>query len=111
MPGYDSWAKRFAIVAKTRVERDICRCRFPGLSASSHRSDSVSGGRMARCPRRNGDATGEATAKMRNQDNKQSNELHQGESNQPASSKMGPTTRPDVTRSETGALGASSGGK
>jgi hypothetical protein len=58
-----------------------------------------------------GDGTDEATAKMGNQDNKQTNELHQGESNQPVNSKMGPATRPDVTRTEAGALGASSGGK
>ena len=55
-----------------------------------------------------GDATGEATPKMGNQDNKQPNELNQGESNQPGTPKMGPTTRPDAAR--TGA-GASSDGK
>jgi hypothetical protein len=58
-----------------------------------------------------GDTTGEATAKMGNQVNKQTNELNQGESNQPANSKMGPATRPDVTRTDAGALGASSDGK
>ena len=58
-----------------------------------------------------GDATGEATPKMGNQDNKQPNELNQGESNQPGTPKMGPTTRPDAARISAGALGASSDGK
>ena len=58
-----------------------------------------------------GDATGEATPKMGNQDNKQPNELNQGESNQPGTPKMGPTTRPDAARTSAGALGASSDGK
>ena len=58
-----------------------------------------------------GDATGEATPKMGNQDNKQPNELNQSESNQPGTPKMGPATRPDATRTDAGALGASSDGK
>jgi len=56
-----------------------------------------------------GDATGEATPKMGNQDNKQPNELNQDASNQPGTPKMGPTTRPDVTRTDAGVSGASDG--
>ncbi len=56
-----------------------------------------------------GDATGEATPKMGNQDNKQPNELNQGENNQPGTPKMGPSTRPDVTRTDAGVSGASDG--
>jgi hypothetical protein len=58
-----------------------------------------------------GDVTGEATPKMGNQDNKQTDELKQDASNQPGTPKMGPATRPDVTRTDAGVPGASSDGK
>jgi hypothetical protein len=58
-----------------------------------------------------GDVTGEATPKMGNQDNKQANQSKQDASNQLGTPKMGPATRPDVTRTDAGLPGASSDGK
>ena len=57
-----------------------------------------------------GDTTGEASDTMGNQNNKLSNELSQDESNQPGNSTV-PATRPDITQTDAGAAGASSGGK
>jgi len=88
------------------------------VSSGTHASDSAgaqtapgSDARAAGASSGTGDVTGEATPKMGNQDNKQPNELNQGESNQPGTPKMGPTTRPDAARISAGALGASSDGK
>ena len=88
------------------------------VSGGTHASDSAgaetapgSDARAAGVSSGTGDATGEATPKMGNQDNKQPYELNQGESNQPGTPKMGPTTRPDAARTSAGALGASSDGK
>ncbi|HXL83247.1 MAG TPA: hypothetical protein VN989_03875 [Casimicrobiaceae bacterium] len=58
-----------------------------------------------------GDTTGEAGDTMGNQNNKQNNELSKDENNQPGNSTTAPATRPDITRTDAGALGASSGGK
>ena len=58
-----------------------------------------------------GDTTGEASGTMGTQYNKQNNELNQDGKNQPGNSTTVPATRPDITRTDAGALGASSGGK
>jgi hypothetical protein len=48
---------------------------------------------------------------MGNQYNKQNNELNQDGSNQPGNSTTVPATRPDITRTDAGAMGASSADK
>jgi hypothetical protein len=58
-----------------------------------------------------GDTTGEASDTMGNQNNKQNNELSKDENNPPGNSTTAPATRPDITRTDAGAPGASSGGK
>jgi hypothetical protein len=96
----NSGGKASIVDSGTRASDNAGADTAPGTDASGAGANSGTG-----------DTTGEAGGTMGNQYNKQNNELNQDENNQPGNSTTAPVTRPDITRTDAGALGASSGSK